>query len=357
MSYPPHADPGYGMGHDTTPHGLGDDTGYGLGEQAGYRRGNDARYGRGDDALYGFGEDARYGLGDPRGPDFRSPPPPRTWPRDDPFGRPAPSAPWTTPHHDGPRRDRRGGPGRAVVAAVLAALLAGGLAGGVAGRMTGGDPASTALPQSGAGPVNGGSGDLSDVAARVQAAVVSIEVRSGTGRGTGSGFVIDRQGHVLTNAHVVEDGGQVTVVLADRRRVPARVTGSDRTLDLAVLSIPADQSPAPLTFGRFSDVRVGDPVLALGSPLGLQGTITGGIVSALNREVRMGGGGVAQALQTDASINPGNSGGPLVNARGEVIGVNTAIATLTRGGSGGSIGIGFAIPADRAREGATRLAR
>ncbi|MCP9965624.1 S1C family serine protease [Actinomadura madurae] len=138
--------------------------------------------------------------------------------------------------------------------------------------------------------MNGGTGDLSEVAARVQASVVSIEVRSGNGRGTGSGFVIDRQGHVLTNAHVVEDGGQVTVTLADRRRIPAQVTGSDPALDLAVLSIPAGQSPAPLTFGRFSDVRVGDPVLALGSPLGLQGTVTGGIVSALNREVRIGAG-------------------------------------------------------------------
>ncbi|MCP9978099.1 S1C family serine protease [Actinomadura madurae] len=325
MSYPPQADPRYGGRHDTLRYDLADD--------------------------------ARFGLGEPRGPDFRSPPPPRTWPPDEAFTRPAPRDPWATPDYGEDRRDRGGRSGRAVVAAVIAALLAGGLAGGVAGRVTAGDPASTALSQSGAGPVNGGTGDLSEVAARVQASVVSIEVRSGNGRGTGSGFVIDRQGHVLTNAHVVEDGGQVTVTLADRRRIPAQVTGSDPALDLAVLSIPAGQSPAPLTFGRFSDVRVGDPVLALGSPLGLQGTVTGGIVSALNREVRIGAGGASTALQTDASINPGNSGGPLVNARGEVVGVNTAIATLMRGGGGGSIGIGFAIPADRARQGAQRLAR
>jgi putative serine protease PepD len=107
-------------------------------------------------------------------------------------------------------------------------------------------------------------------------------------------------------------------------------------------------------------VRVGDPVMALGSPLGLAGTVTGGIVSALNREVRLGEGDRRTALQTDASINPGNSGGPLVNARGEVIGVNTAIATLSQGGGGnggGSIGIGFAIPVDRAVDGARRIIR
>ncbi|MFI0479044.1 S1C family serine protease [Actinomadura sp. 9N215] len=318
-----------------------------------YPRQTDTWYG---DAHYDQYDDTRYGLGEPRGPDFLSPPPSRTWPQDDPFRRPAPPPPWAAPGFDEPARERGRGAGKAVVAAVLAALLAGGLAGAVAGRVTAGDQASTALSQSGAGPVKGGAGDLSEVAARVQASVVSIEVRSGSARGTGSGFVIDRQGHVLTNAHVVDDGGSVTVVLADRRRVRAQVAGSDRALDLAVLSIPAGESPAPLTFGRFSDVRVGDQVLALGSPLGLQGTVTSGIVSALNRQVRIGQGGVGNALQTDASINPGNSGGPLVNARGEVVGVNTAIATLMRDG-GGSIGIGFAIPADRARDGARRLAR
>jgi putative serine protease PepD len=255
----------------------------------------------------------------------------------------------------GESRRSRGGVGLLVVAAVLAALVVGGLAGGAAGRMMAQVPAPT-VPQAAAAPAGGAAGDLSAVAARVQGSVTSIEVRSGGRLGTGSGFVIDRQGRVLTNAHVVGGGGRVTVVLADGRRVAARVVGSDRARDLAVLAIPAEQSPAPLPFGRSSQVRVGEPVLALGSPLGLQGTVTSGIVSALDREVRLGEGGAAgTALQTDASINPGNSGGPLVNARGEVIGVNTAIATLMRDGTGGSIGIGFAIPADRAREGAQRL--
>jgi putative serine protease PepD len=325
MSYPPQADPRYGTRHDTLRYDLGDDP--------------------------------RYGRGEPGGSAFRSPPP-RTWPQEDPFTRPAPPPAWPPLDFDEPRDGRRSGPGRAVVAAVLAALLAGGLAGAVAGRVTAGVPAPAARPQAGAEPASAGSASLSDVAARVQASVVSIDVRTGNGGATGSGFVIDRQGHVLTNAHVVEDGGRVTVALANRREIQARVVGANRAIDLAVLAIPAGQSPAPLTFGRFSDVRVGDPVLALGSPLGLQGTVTSGIVSALNREVRIGnGGGASTALQTDASINPGNSGGPLVNARGEVVGVNTAIATLMRGGGGGSIGIGFAIPANRAQEGARTLAR
>ncbi|MEU5879050.1 trypsin-like peptidase domain-containing protein [Spirillospora sp. NPDC047279] len=243
-----------------------------------------------------------------------------------------------------------------MVAAILAAALTGGAAGAAGGWLAAGERSAPPLRQSTAGPVNG-AGDLSDVASRVQPSVVSIEVRSGGGAGTGSGFVIDRGGHILTNAHVVTGGETVTVVLADRRRITARVLGTDRTNDLAVLSIDASDSPPPLAFGRSADVRVGDPVLALGSPLGLAGTVTSGIVSALSREVRLGDGGRQTALQTDASINPGNSGGPLVNARGEVVGVNTAIATLSRGGGGGSIGIGFAIPVDRAVDGAQRIIR
>ncbi|KAB2339633.1 S1C family serine protease [Actinomadura rudentiformis] len=290
--------------------------------------------------------DGRFGLGEPRGPDFVAPPPTPVWPVDT---SPAPAPP-PVPESAPARRASR-----IMVAAILAAALTGGVAGAAGGLLTG-DREAGPLAQSTAGPANG-AGDLSDVAARVQPSVVSIEVRSGSSRGTGSGFVIDRAGHILTNAHVVEGGGTATVVLADRRRVTARLLGADRANDLAVLSIAASDSPPPLAFGRSADVRVGDPVLALGSPLGLAGTVTSGIVSALSREVRLGDGDRQTALQTDASINPGNSGGPLVNARGEVVGVNTAIATLSRGGSGGSIGIGFAIPVDRAVDGAQRIIR
>ncbi|WP_433337108.1 S1C family serine protease [Spirillospora sp. CA-294931] len=283
-----------------------------------------------------------YGLGEPRGPDFRPAPPPPAWP---PPAEPAPTTPYAA--------TARQGWGRPV--GVVALLLAAMLAGAAGGRLADAEPAPPR--QSTAGPVSG-PGDLSDIAARVQPSVVSIEVRSGSGRGTGSGFVFDRSGHVLTNAHVVDGGGDIGVVLSDRRRLDAELVGADHAQDLAVLKIDASDGPAPLAFGRSADVRVGDPVLALGSPLGLAGTVTGGIVSALSREVRLGDRGSRPALQTDASINPGNSGGPLVNTRGEVIGVNTAIATLGGGGGGGgSIGIGFAIPVDRAVDGAQRIIR
>jgi putative serine protease PepD len=302
-------------------------------------------------------EAERFGLGEPRGPDFIRPapiPPLLRAPR----GR-GPAAPLVgPPAPPAAPTGQRASVTRIIAMAMLAAALTGGVAGVASARLLG-SPAAAPIPQSTQGPANG-PGDLSDVAARVQPSVVSIQVRAGRSLGTGSGFVIDRAGHILTNAHVVEGGGEATVLLSDRRRLPARIVGTDSAHDIAVLSISAGDSPPPIALGRSADVRVGDPVLAIGSPLGLSGTVTSGIVSAQNREVRLGGGDRQTAVQTDASINPGNSGGPLVNARGEVIGVNTAIATLSRGGgsgSGGSIGIGFAIPVDRAADQAQRLIR
>ncbi|GGV06745.1 hypothetical protein GCM10010182_26840 [Actinomadura cremea] len=296
--------------------------------------------------------DARIGLGEPHGPDFAPPPPP-------PLGPPAPVRPPAAPAAvpvpvPDPRAAGRFRPGRrprgVVVTAIAAAAITGALA-GTAGAALTRDGGASVVTQSAGGPVDG-AGDLSGVAARVLPSVVSVEVRAGRGRSGGSGFVIDGAGHVLTNAHVVDGGGEVTVVLPDRRRLSARVVGSDTANDLAVLAVPAADAPPPLTFGRSADARVGDPVLAVGSPLGLAGTVTAGVVSAPRREVRLGPRERQLALQTDASINPGNSGGPLVNARGEVIGVNTAIATVS---GGGSIGIGFAIPADRAVDGVRRI--
>jgi S1-C subfamily serine protease len=197
--------------------------------------------------------------------------------------------------------------------------------------------------------------DLVAAAARVLPGVVSVQVRSGSGGGSGSGWVFDDRGHIVTNNHVVAaggGGGSVSVVGSDGRRLTAEVIGTDPNSDIAVLRV--DPSPAlrPLDLADLSNTRVGEPVLAVGSPLGLSGTVTAGIVSALDREVRLGGSVRRTAVQTDASINPGNSGGPLVNARGEVIGVNTAIATLE---GGGSIGIGFAVPIDRAQQVAASL--
>lgn len=254
------------------------------------------------------------------------------------------------------RRRRIFGGARMLAAAMLVAALTGAAAGAASVRLM--DQSSSAQPAlvsdvAGRRP----AADLSVAAARVQRSVVSVNVRSSSSQGTGSGFVIDRSGHILTNAHVVNGGERITVVLADRRSLPAQVIGSDEANDIAVLVIDPEVSPPPLALGGSGSVRVGDPVLAVGSPLGLAGTVTSGIVSALDREVGLENGQGIEALQTDASINPGNSGGPLVNARGQVIGVNTANASLGRGGRNGSIGIGFAIPIDRANALALRLLR
>ncbi len=283
------------------------------------------------------------GLGRPRGPEFR---PVLMYHRPPEQGDPAPPA-----SAGAPKAAR--GPARVLIAAVVIAAVTGGAAGYAGAELTGrSGQAPAALPRSSAGPV-ATTASLSGTAARVLPSVVSVEV----GRGTGSGFIVDAAGHVVTNAHVVSGasyGGDVTVVLDDGRRLAAEVVGTDEAYDLAVLAVRDPSGLTPATLGRSADVRVGDQVLAVGSPLGLTGTVTAGIVSALDREVRLGG-GRQTALQTDASINPGNSGGPLVNARGEVIGVNTAIATLRR--TTGSIGIGFAIPIDRAANVAERIIR
>ncbi|MEU0093620.1 trypsin-like peptidase domain-containing protein [Kribbella sp. NPDC006257] len=194
-------------------------------------------------------------------------------------------------------------------------------------------------------PPGAAQGSISAAAASVLPGVVSVRA----GRATGSGFAIDQQGHVVTNAHVVEGADEVSLVLSTGRTVDASIVGVDTNNDLAVLQVRGDASSLrPLTLGRSSQLRVGDPVLAVGSPLGLEGTVTAGIVSAVNRQARFGDSGNQQtAIQTDAAINPGNSGGPLVNAAGQVVGVNTAIATLGSSSRSGNIGIGFAIPVDR----------
>lgn len=160
--------------------------------------------------------------------------------------------------------------------------------------------------------------------------------------GTGSGFVYDTQGHIVTNNHVVEGASEIEVVLADGTVLPAEVVGTDAYYDLAVLHVDPAQLPAPpLPLGNAETLRVGQHVLAIGNPFGLDRTLTTGVISALDRTIESESGSlVGNAIQTDAAINPGNSGGPLLNSRGEVIGVNTAITSP----SGGSVGIGFAVP-------------
>jgi putative serine protease PepD len=211
---------------------------------------------------------------------------------------------------------------------------------------------------------------VAGIAARVLKSVVSIAVDDATGQGTGSGVVLRSDGYVLTNNHVVAsaaDGGTITVSFNDGTvDLPARVVGRDPETDLAVIRIIGAGALTPATLGSSADLAVGDPVVAIGSPLGLAGTVTAGIISALDRTVRVPGenGSAAatplfDAIQTDAAINPGNSGGPLVDLAGRVIGINSAIASLstTSDGQAGSIGVGFAIPVDEARSIAEQLIR
>ena len=205
---------------------------------------------------------------------------------------------------------------------------------------------------------------VAGIAQRVLPSVVSIATESDSGAGTGSGFIIDSGGMILTNNHVVDDvalyGGEITVTLNNGQSYEGTIVGRDAPYDLAVLKIAANNLPA-LQFGDSEKVAVGDSVIAIGSPLGLSGTVTLGIISAKNRAVTAGSGGsessFINALQTDAAINPGNSGGPLVDATGAVIGVNSAIASLgaSSGSQLGSIGLGFAIPINQARRTAEQL--
>lgn len=207
-------------------------------------------------------------------------------------------------------------------------------------------------------------GSVADIAKRVIPSVVSIEAGSRTSGSTGTGFVIASTGYILTNNHVISDAvtrkENIEVTLNSGQKYSAKVVGRDSSYDLAVLKIAATGLTA-LQFGDSDQVAVGDSVIAIGSPLGLSGTVTLGIISAKNRAVTAGDSGsensFINALQTDAAINPGNSGGPLVDSTGAVIGVNSAIATLgtSFGAQSGSIGLGFAIPINQARKTADQL--
>ena len=265
-------------------------------------------------------------------------------------GAPAdPSAPAST--GSGGSKPRTG---LILVTAALVALLAGGVGGYVGSQAASSDSATStvSLPQAEADRSARPDGTVASIAAAVSPAVVSIDVEGNQGGGSGSGFVIRDNGFIVTNNHVVESaagGGSITVQFADGRMFDATIVGRDASYDIAVIKVDGSDLPT-VVLGDSDGVTVGDLAIAIGSPLGLEGTVTAGIVSSLNRPVTAGGQGETSfinAIQTDAAINPGNSGGALVNGAGEVIGVNSAIATLGIGGAGGqagSIGLGFAIP-------------
>lgn len=228
------------------------------------------------------------------------------------------------------------------------------------------------------------SGSVEQVAAKVMPSVVQLKIDLGGAGAEGSGVILDPDGLILTNNHVATAGAEGTdgqqgaqptsmqsgdatrtVIFSDGRTAPFTVVGTDPTGDLAVVRAQGVSGLTPITIGSSKDVKVGEQVVAIGSPLGLQGTVTSGIVSALNRPVAAGDGGnvsVLNAIQTDAAINPGNSGGALVNMNGELIGLNSAIASMGStqtgdgGGQSGSIGLGFAIPSDEAARIANELA-
>jgi S1-C subfamily serine protease len=177
------------------------------------------------------------------------------------------------------------------------------------------------------------------------------------GEATGSGFVVDRNGDILTNAHVIEGASRVTVQFEDNKTTDAKVVGKDTSTDLALLRVePKDLQLHPLALGDSSSVQVGDPTIAIGNPFGLDRTLTTGVVSALQRRIDAPNGfSIDHVIQTDAAINPGNSGGPLLDAAGRVIGINSQIAT---GGAGnGNVGIGFAVPINTAKRVVPQLKR
>lgn len=253
---------------------------------------------------------------------------------------------------------------RILIISVVVAIVAGGIGGGVGYLLT--KNAGDGLHSSGVHIAQGGSpanrpaGSVADIAKRVGPSVVSIAVTTDSIADVGSGVVIDQRGYVLTNNHVVEAAaasGSIVVTFSNEDTARAQIVGRDPVSDLAVLKVPTGAlTVAPLGFSR--NLAVGDPVIAIGSPLGLQGTVTSGIVSALNRPVHVVDDQTSNdiyigAVQTDAAINPGNSGGALVDASGRVVGINSAAAQLTQQSQ--AIGIGFAIPIDYAKAIAEQL--
>lgn len=328
----------------------------------------------------------------PPGPDGApsgSPFAPPVWGGQPPSGPGGPGSQPGPGRQPGPGSRRPGWGGVAAMgigAALLSSLLTAGLISATDDDTATGSGSTTSSQQSVPAPVTGSTvanPDWSKVARAVEPSVVAVVVTGQSESGEGSGVILNRNGEIVTNNHVVSGAGAdstVKVVLNDGRQYDASVVGTDPSTDLAVIKIkksPSDLTPA--TLGSSKNVAVGDPVMAVGNPLGLAGTVTTGIVSATDRPTTttassqddsnpFGGGSTTQeqvvtnAIQTDAAVNPGNSGGALVDVQGRVIGVPSSIASLGSGGLGsagqsGSIGLGFAIPVDEVRTVAAQLAQ
>ncbi|GAA4641513.1 trypsin-like peptidase domain-containing protein [Gordonia humi] len=287
------------------------------------------------------------------------------------FGSVPPNPPPTSPFGgagdgSGGGGGKRGNGGKKFLVGAAAVVVLAGAAGAGAGALVANSDGASSAPSTSvaAGATEtaqptAAPGSVQETANRVLPSVVSILVSDGRQEGSGSGVVLDSDGVILTNNHVVAGAQQVLVTFNDGSRAPAKVLGADPVSDIAV--IKADKTGlTPITIGASKNLSVGQDVIAIGSPLGLAGTVTTGIISALNRPVSTSGTdgsqeSVIDAIQTDAAINPGNSGGALINASGALIGINTAIATTGAEGESGSIGLGFAIPIDQAMRVAKEL--
>ncbi|WP_374109014.1 S1C family serine protease [Streptomyces sp. CC228A] len=261
--------------------------------------------------------------------------------------------------------------GLGLAAGLVFALIAGVL-GGAVGAYTerNGGLATVELPQAGPEADDRAPGSVAGIASRALPSVVTLHVGGGGEQGTGTGFVLDRRGHILTNHHVVDSAGtrgRITVTFSSGETARATLVGKDSGYDLAVVKVQGVSNLTPLPLGNSDSVRVGDPVVAIGAPFDLQNTVTSGIISAKGRPITAGGEkgdgsdiSYVDALQTDAPINPGNSGGPLLDSRARVIGINSAIRAAGDGaesdrGPAGSIGLGFAIPINQGKRVAEEL--
>ncbi|MER6528892.1 trypsin-like peptidase domain-containing protein [Streptomyces sp. NPDC001508] len=307
-------------------------------------------------------------------PDGSWPPPPPATPSYGDGGAGAGSG-WGSSWQQ-PAPKPRNGRGGLVAAVLAAALVAGGLGGGLGYTLAknnddSGSTTVSATDSGSASQVKRSPGTIAGVAAKALPSTVTIEAEGTSGQGgTGTGFVFDTQGHIVTNNHVVADavsGGKLTATFPSGKKYDAEVVGHAQGYDVAVIKLKnAPSDLKPLALGDSDKVAVGDETIAIGAPFGLSNTVTTGIISAKNRPVASSDGSASSkasymsALQTDASINPGNSGGPLLDAGGAVIGINSAIQSSSSGGLGGSgqsgsIGLGFAIPINQAKYVAQQL--
>ncbi|MFF4251606.1 trypsin-like peptidase domain-containing protein [Streptomyces sp. NPDC001663] len=298
------------------------------------------------------------------------PPPPSTpWQNYDPWA-PAPLQQNGAAIADKDTRRRR--VRRALVGgAVALALVSGGVGGALGAYLErNGGVGAVELPQAGKEPVGRAPDSVAGIAARALPSVVTLHVTGADESGTGTGFVLDDRGHILTNNHVVEPagtGGTISVTFNSGDTAKATVVGRDSGYDLAVVKVSGVTGLKPMALGNSDNVQVGDPVVAIGAPFDLEGTVTSGIISAKERPITAGGDSsdgsdvsYVDALQTDAPINPGNSGGPLLDSKARVIGINSAIRSAddgsdSGGGQAGSIGLGFAIPVNQAKRVAEEL--